>query len=409
MTTTYLGITTYRNQAMRFGIKQADRQQHLFCVGATGTGKSTLLETLAIQDMHNGTGLAFLDPHGDSCQTLLNHVPPHRIDDVIYFSPGDLAYPMAFNPMAKVGKDQRYLATQGIVSVFKNLFGDFWGPRTEHILSNVVATLLEHGQSTMLGINRLVSDESYRHAILRRVNDPFIKAFWEQEFDQYKDAFRQESLSSTRNKVGQFIASPQIRNILGQTKSTLSFRTMIDSKKIFIADLSKGKLSETASNLFGSLLITLFQVAAWDRVDTPPNQRQVFNLFVDEFQNFTTDAFIGTLGEARKFGLALHLATQYSANISQELKAAIIGNVGTTICFRVGEEDAREFSRLMYPTFNAEDLLNLPAYHIYLKLMIDGSTSRPFSAKTLEPDPSMFVGKAQTIIEQSRQRYCSKR
>jgi hypothetical protein len=356
-------------------------------------------------------GLAFLDPMGGAAEELLNYLPAGR--DVIYFNPGDLEHPLSFNLFERVSRDRRFLVADGIVSVFHNLWGDFWGPRTEDILRSVCLTLLEYPKSTLLSMLRIVNDDTYRTEVLKWVRDPHLLAFWHDEFERYREAFREEMLSSPRNKVRQFITSPPIRNVLGQVKSKIDFSDIINNRKILICNLSVGRIGETASNLFGSLIITMLQQAAWQRIDTPPADRADFIVYVDEFQNFTTTAFHTLLSQSRQYNLSLVIANQYLAALESrrydQLKPAIFGNVGTLVSFRVGEGDSFELERMFRPEFSALDLQNLGRQQIYLRLMVDGAASRPFSAETLGVNPEHFVGARDNIVERSRKQYCSPR
>ena len=410
---TYIARTNWRNRHQKFGIKQDDRRRHMYLIGATGTGKTTLMLGCAAQDAHSRhqPGFAFLDPMGGAAEELLDYLPTDR--EVIYFNPGDPEYPLSFNLFERVPRDRRFLVADGIVSVFHNLWGDFWGPRTEDILRSVCLTLLEYPKSTLLSMLRIVNDDAYRGDVLKWVQDPHLLAFWRDEFERYRDAFREEMLSSPRNKVRQFITSPPIRNVLGQVKSKINFSDIIDNRKILVCNLSVGRVGETASNLFGSLIITMLQQAAWQRVDTPPSERADFIVYVDEFQNFTTTAFHTLLSQSRQYHLSLVLANQYLAALDSrrhdQLKPAIFGNVGTLVSFRVGEGDSFELERIFRPEFSALDLQNLGRQQIYLRLMVDGTASRPFSAETLGMNAGLLVGARDAIIARSRRLYCSPR
>lgn len=401
--------TVYHGKEKVFGIKTDDRRRHMYIVGKTGMGKSSLLENMAIQDIQAGKGIGIVDPHGDFAEKILDFIPKQRINDVIYFNPADIDYPVAFNVMEKVDFSQRHLVAAGLLGVFKKIWPDVWSARMEYILNNTILALLEIPGTTLLGINRMLSDKEYRDKIVSKITDPTIKAFWLKEFAQYPPRFREEAVAPIQNKVGQFISSPLIRNIVGQVKSSIDMRKVMDEGKILILNLSKGRIGEDPSRLLGALLITKLQLAAMSRVNIPEGERKDFFLYVDEFQNFATEAFANILSEARKYRLSLILTHQYITQIEEVVRDAIFGNVGTLICFRVGGEDAEFLEKEFKPEFNLYDLANLPKYHIYLKLMIDGVASRPFSAQTLPPFPLSEISYKEKIIKVSREHYATER
>jgi CxxC-x17-CxxC domain-containing protein len=410
---TIIGETNFRNQNRKFGIKPLDRTRHLYIIGKTGTGKTTLSENMAIQDIQRGNGLAVIDPHGEFAENVLNFVPASRINDVIYFNPADLEYPIAFNAIEKVDAEYRHLVASGLMGVFKKIWPDVWSARMEYILHNTILALLEYPGSTLLGINRMLADKDYRKKVVEKISDSSVKSFWINEFAKYPDKFREEAVAPIQNKVGQFISSPLIRNIIGQTKSSVDFRQIMDEKKIFIVNLSKGRIGEDASRLLGALCITKLQLAAMSRVDIPEKDRVPFYLYVDEFQNFATESFANILSEARKYQLSLILAHQYIDQLVQGentvVKDAVFGNVGTMVTFRVGAADAEFLEPEYEPEFEKNDLINLGFAQIYIKLMIDGMSSRPFSANTLAPPPRPEKINTEKIIKVSRERYASAR
>lgn len=401
---TLLGETNYRNNRKRFGIKPADRQRHIYTIGQTGTGKSTLLLNLIAQDIAAGRGLAVIDPHGDLVERALDLVPPERINDVVYFNPADVDFPIGFNPLEQRPDQQLHLIASGLVETFKKIWKDSWGPRLEYILRNAILALVEAGSSTVLGIPRLLTDPVYRAEVLKRVKDPVVKTFWEIEYELYPKVFRTETISPIQNKVGQFLSTALVRNVLGQVRTRFDLRQIMDEGKILLVNLAKGKLGEDNSALLGSLLVTSLAQTAMSRANLSPEQRQPFAVFIDEFQNFASESFGGTLSEMRKYGLQLVLAHQYLAQMPELLRSAVFGNVGSVIAFRIGGEDARYLEQEFCPAFNATDLLSLPSYEVYLKLSIDGRTSDAFSASTLPP-PTESLGNASKIVAQSRQRY----
>ncbi len=402
---TFFGETTFRNRRRKFGIKLDDRRRHFYAIGKTGVGKTAMMENMAIQDIQNGHGIGFIDPHGEAADNILRFVPSTRINDVIYFNPADLSYPIAFNVMENINPDQRHLISSGLMGVFKKIWPDVWSARMEYILNNTILALLEYPDATLLGINRMFSDSEFRKKVVEKVEDPIIKAFWLNEYAMYSKQYETEATAAIQNKVGQFISNPLIRNIVGQVKSTINIREIMDTRKIFIANISKGRIGEDNSKLLGSLIITKLQLAAMSRVDIPEPKREDFYLYVDEFQNFATSSFATILSEARKYRLSLILGHQYITQMEEEVRDAVFGNMGTITSFRVGPEDAEFLEKEFGPEFMATDLVNLPKYNIYVKLMIDGISGRPFSAETLpplEPPKEVDVDK---IINSSRERY----
>ncbi len=397
--------TDFRNQQQKFGIKKDDRRRHIYIIGKTGTGKTTLLENMAIQDIQEGRGVAIVDPHGEFAEKMLDFVPSHRINDIIYFNPADLDFPIAFNAIERVDAEHRHLVASGLVGVFKKIWSETWGPRLEYVLRNAILALLEYPGSTLLGIMRLLVDKVYRQKVVEKIKDPVVKSFWVDEFSKYRGNFEVEAIAPIQNKVGQFLTNPLIRNIVGQTKSTINIREIMDEQKIFIVNLSKGRIGEDTSNLMGAMLITRLQLAAMSRVDIEEDKRRDFYLYVDEFQNFATESFANILSEARKYHLNLILAHQYITQVPEEVRDAVFGNVGTMISFRVGASDAEFLEKEFEPEFTVNDLVGLGFAQIYLKLMINGFSSRPFSAKTLPPIQKPEVSHRESIIKVSRERY----
>ena len=372
---------------------------------------------MAIQDIQQGRGVGFVDPHGESAERLLDFVPPNRVNDVVYFNPADLDYPLAFNVMEKVDTEYHHLVASGLMGVFKKIWPDVWSARMEYILNNAILALLEYPGSTLLGVNRMLADPDYRRKVVDKIQDPMVKSFWVNEFARYTQRLETEATAAIQNKVGQFISNPLIRNIIGQVKSSIDMRKVMDEGKILIANISKGRIGEDNSRLLGALVITKLQLAAMSRVDTPEEKRRDFYLYVDEFQNFATDAFINILSEARKYRLCLTLANQYLGQLeemtpggrSTKVRDAVFGNVGTIICFRVGAEDGEFLEKEFIPEFTIDDLVNLGKYNIYLKLMINGLAGRPFSAETLPPIPMPEKSSREKIIKVSRERYGTQR
>lgn len=404
----FFAKTNFRNQERVFGIKTDDRTRHMYIIGKTGMGKTNLLENLVVQDIRNGHGVCYIDPHGDTAEKLLKAVPSNRINDVIYLNPADQNFPLAFNVMESVDPDYRHLVASGLIGVFKKIWADSWGPRLEYILRNAILALLEYPGSTLLGVTRILVDKKYREKVVDKVTDPVIRQFWIDEFPKWSDKVLQEVVSPIQNKVGQFLSSSLIRNIVGQTKSSFDIRDIMDNRKILILNLSKGRIGEDNSALLGAMMITKIQLAAMGRVDIPEEMRNDFYLYVDEFQNFATESFANILSEARKYRLNLILANQYITQIDEKVRDAIFGNAGTIISFRVGATDAEFLEKEFAPVFVQNDIVNLPKYNIYLKLMIDGIAGDAFSATTLPP---VYIedtkDNEEKIIAISRERYAS--
>ncbi len=408
----YFAETDSRNQHVKFGIKASDRTRHVYIIGKTGMGKSTLLENMAVQDIQNGEGLAFIDPHGKTAELLLDYVPQERIKDVVYFAPFDLDYPISFNVMEDVGFERRHLVANGLMSAFKKIWVDAWSARMEYILNNILLSLLEYPDSTLIGVNRMLVDKDYRKKVVDNISDPSVKAFWTDEFAKYGEKYMQEAGAAIQNKIGQFIANPMVRNIIGQPRSSFDMRKIMDERKILIINLSKGRVGEGNANLLGSMLITKIYLAAMSRADLSPttmNKTPNFYLYVDEFQSFANESFADILSEARKYKLNLTIAHQYIEQMSEEVRAAVFGNVGTMIAFRVGAFDAEILEKEFAPYFEAQDLVNLGFVQIYLKLMIDGISSHPFSANTLPPIPKPIVSEKEAIVEASRASFAQSR
>jgi hypothetical protein len=409
---TYFAQADYRNKLTPFGIKAEDRTRHVYVIGKTGMGKSTLLENMAVQDLRNGEGMAFIDPHGGTAELLLDYVPEDRINDVVYFAPFDTDYPVAFNIMEDVGHDKRHLVANGLMSAFKKIWVDAWSARMEYILNNTILALLEYPDATLLGVNRMFTDKDYRKKVVDHITDPSIKSFWVDEYAKYTDRYTQEATPAIQNKVGQFVSNPLIRNIIGQPKSTFNIREMMDQKKILIMNLSKGKVGDQNTNLLGSMLITKIYLAAMSRADATRDEMAElpnFYFFVDEFQSFANESFADILSEARKYHLNLTIAHQYIEQMQEEVRAAVFGNVGTMITFRVGSFDADVLEKEFLPAFSAEDIVNLDKYQLYLRLMIDGVGSRPFSAVALPPIPRAAHSFKEEILKHSREFFGRKR
>ncbi|MEQ1500192.1 MAG: DUF87 domain-containing protein [Parcubacteria group bacterium] len=409
---TYFAETDARNKRIKFGIKAKDRLKHMYVIGKTGMGKSTLLENLAIQDIQNGNGLAFIDPHGGTAEKLLDYIPENRIKDVLYFAPFDMEHPVSFNVMEDIGIDKRHLVVNGLMSTFEKIWVDAWSARMAYILNNTLLALLEYPGSTLLGVNRMLSDKEYRKKVVANIQDTSVKAFWVEEFGKWTEKFIAEAIPAIQNKVGQFTSNPLVRNLLGQAKSTFDIRKMMDEKKILIINLSKGRVGEGNANLLGSMLITKIYLAAMSRADADEKdlaKLPSFYLYVDEFQSFANKSFADILSEARKYKLSLTIAHQYIEQMEEEVRDAVFGNVGTMITFRVGAFDAEVLEKEFAPTFEAADLVNLGFAQIYLKLMIDGVSSQPFSATTMGPIARPEINFKDVVIASSREQFARPR
>jgi len=406
----YFARTDFRNTNRLFGIKRKDRRQHMYVVGKTGTGKTALLNNFAVQDIANGEGLCVIDPHGEFVEGLLDKIPEERINDVIYFNPADPNFHIGFNILDLPDTKYKHLVASGLMGIFTKIWSNVWSARMEYILNNAILALLENPGSTLLGINRILVDKDFRQKIVANVKDPVIKAFWVNEYEQWRDQFRNEAIAPIQNKVGQFLSTAMIRNIVGQEKSTIDIFDLMNEKKILLVNVSKGRIGEDNSALLGAMLITKIQLASMERVRIPEEERADFYLYVDEFQNFATDSFAGILSEARKYRLNLIIAHQYIGqlvtDVSTKVRDAVFGNVGTMIIFRIGAADAEYLENEFEPEFVIQDMVNLPNYSVYLKLMVDGITCRPFSAKTMPPfNVEASEDIKDKIIETSRRLY----
>ena len=405
---TYFAETDSRNQRLKFGIKSRDRTRHMYVIGKSGVGKSTLLENMAIQDIQHGEGVAVLDPHGSFAEKMLEYIPEHRLKDVVYFAPFDTENPISFNVLEDVGPDRRHLVVSGLMSTFKKIWVDAWSARMEYILTNTLLALLEYPGATLLGVNRMLSEKGFRKKVVDNITDASVKAFWTEEFANYTERMAAEAVPAIQNKIGQFTANPLVRNIIGQPKSTFDIRKIMDEQKILIINLSKGRIGDTNTSLLGSMIITKIYLGAMSRAELSHNRiggLPNFYFYVDEFQSFANETFADILAEARKYKLALIIAHQYVAQMEEKVRDAVFGNVGTTISFRVGPLDAELLEKVFAPQFTANDIINLGMAEIYLSLMINDIGSQPFSAKTLPPLPRPAITFRNDAIESSRKTY----
>ena len=403
----FFAKTEFKNKITNFGIKQKDRRRHLYVIGKTGTGKTTLIANMAIDDMKKKHGIAVIDPHGDLSEILLNYVSSHRVNDVCYLDPANKDFPFSINILEVKDPEQAELIASGIISIFQKLYSFSWGPRLEHILRNTLLTLVKTPGNTLVDIPRILTDRNFRQKILEKLNDPVLLNFWQREFEKMPDRFQQEAIAPILNKVGQFVSSTSIRNIIGQPRSTVDLEKIMNEGKILILNLSQGRLGEDNSALLGAMIITKLQLAAMNRVDIPEEQRKDFYLYVDEFQNFATNSFIKILSEARKYRLNLCLANQYMAQIDEPVQKAIFGNAGSLISFAVGAEDAFILEKEFGSIFTQKNLVSLSNFQIVLKLTIDNLASRPFFAYTL-PLPKSKNQNREKVIKTSNNRYSYK-
>ena len=380
----YLGHTNGRD-AQRFGIKQADRLSHIYIIGKTGTGKSTLIETLICQDIAAGRGCALLDPHGDLVERIAGTLPDRRAGNVVYFDVSDPHIGYGYNPFVRVSPGLRPLVASGLMDVFKKMWDDSWGPRMEHILRNALLALLDQPHATMPDILTLLTSRSFRERAIDNIANKQVRAFWQSEFPKYSVRLQADGISPIQNKVGAFLADPKLRRILTREDGQIRLRQIMDEGKVLLINLSQGKIGADSASLFGGLLVTSVGSAAYSRAYIPEDRRRPFFLYVDEFQSFTTLAFANMLAGLRKFGVGTVLAHQYLHQLDTDLRHAVLGNAGTLIAFRLGAYDARQLAAELEPAFDEHDLLTLANHDIYLKLMIDGAPSRPFSATTIAP------------------------
>ncbi|MDR0370060.1 MAG: type IV secretion system DNA-binding domain-containing protein [Candidatus Peribacteria bacterium] len=409
-TLTVLGNTDYRGDKIRFGIKEEDKFRHVYIVGKTGTGKSTFISNMIISDMQAGNGLCILDPHGELVDTIVESIPSHRINDVILFDISDTEYPIGFNLLQADNEDEKNRIASGVVSTFQKLFDNSWGPRLEYILRNVVLSIIDYPNATLMHILRVLTDKEFREEVISHVKDSVLLKFWNNEFNKRQDRQREEAVGPITNKVGQFLSSRLVRNVFGQPRSRLSMRKAMDEGKIVLVNLSKGKIGEDNANMIGSLLVTKIQIDAMARADIAAHLRRPFYLYIDEFQNFATKSFATILSEARKYKLSLIVANQYTSQLDEEIKNAIFGNVGSIVAFTLGYDDAAIMTSQFKELVGVNDLISLPKFTTYTRLMIDGISSDPFSMKILPPyQPEGGVEYIEKIRRQSRQRYAMER
>lgn len=407
---TYIAETNFRRAEQKFGIKRTDRRQHMYVIGKTGVGKTAFLKNMALQDIDNGQGLAIIDPHGEFVEEILENIPSHRIKDVVYFNPVDMEHPVSFNIMEPSDPKYKHLIASGLIGIFTKIWANVWSARMEYILANCILALLDTPGTTLLGIPRMLVDRDYRQKIINNLKDPVVKSFWVNEYEEWDPRYRNEAIAPVQNKVGQFLNVSFVRNIVGQAKNTIDIEDIMNNQKILLVNVSKGRIGEDNAAILGAMIITKIQLSAMERVRIPEDERKDFYLYVDEFQNFATDSFVNILSEARKYRLDLIIAHQYIGQLvtgeSNAVRDAVFGNVGTMLSFRVGAADAEFLEPEFTPEFEQNDLVRLDNRNIYIKLMIDGITSRPFSARTITLAPIVKDDKKrEEIINMSRLKY----
>jgi hypothetical protein len=406
--TTYIGNRSVWGGEMSFGISAEDRRQHLYAVGKTGTGKTTLLRNLICQDIERGFGVGLIDPHGDLAEEILDCIPAWRADHVLYFNPADDDYPVGFNLVGASMHDGHHFDSSSLVSAFKHLWRDSWGPRLEYVLYAAVAALMECQNVSLLGVPRMLVDARFRVWVVNQVHDPIVRSFWENEFERFDKRLLSEIIAPIQNKVGQLLMAAPLRNVFGQIRSRINPRFIMDHERIFIANLSKGRLGEDKANLLGSLLVSKFQTAAMSRSDIPENERRDFYLYIDEFPNFTTDSFAGILSEARKYRLNLTLAHQYIEQMTDEVRAAVFGNVGSIVSFRVGLTDAQMLANEFGSDYSPTQFTELANYEVRAKLLQNGEYGEPFLGRTHFPSPFLHGHRAR-LMKLSQERFGTKR
>jgi hypothetical protein len=405
----FIGRTNYvaalEEKKFIFGIKRVDRRRHVYIIGKSGVGKSKLLELLIRQDIASGYGLCLIDPHGDVIDALLDFIPKERVEDVCLIDPSDVNYPVSFNPLQNVDPLFKHQLTQGLIEVMEKQFGANWTPRLEHVFRFTCLALLDYPYATMRGMISMLTDRNYRQKVIEYITDDMVRRFWAIEFADWSEKFDTDAIIPLVNKLGQFLSDPLLRNIFGQKDNKIDLEELLNNQKIILINLSKGRLGEENSSFFGSMFITKIKQAGMARANLPERERKDFYLYVDEFHNLVTETFENLMSEARKYGLCLTVAHQYVGQLIPRVQAAVLGNVGTIIIFRVGGEDAVKLKPEMAPVFDVKDMINLGTQEFYIKMTIDGETHDPFSAETLKVLPPPHPSYRDQIIAASRRKY----
>ncbi len=405
----FIGRTNYvaalEEKRFIFGLKRADRRRHLYIIGKSGVGKSKLQELLVRQDIANGQGLCVIDPHGEFIDDVLEFIPKSRIDDVCYIDPSDTEYPISFNPLQNVDPAFKHQLTQGLIEVLSKQFGSNWTPRLEHVFRFTTLALLDYPYATMRGMISMLTDRNYRQKVIEYIQDDMVKRFWAIEFADWSEKFDTDAIIPLVNKLGQFMSDPMLRNIFGQRENKVNLEELMNTKKIILINLSKGKIGEENSSFFGAMFLTKIKQAGMARAKMDARERNDFYLYVDEFQNIVTETFENILSESRKYGINLTVAHQYMGQLSKKIQNAVLGNVGSIICFRVGGEDAVALKPEFAPIFDVKDMINLGIGEFYIKMTIDGESYDPFSAESLKVLPAPYDSNKEAVIRASREKY----
>lgn len=405
----FFGISNYKatleEKRFVFGIKRADRRRHMYMIGKSGSGKSKLLELLVRSDFWQSQGVCVIDPHGDLVNALLDAIPEKRAEDVILIDPSDFNFPVSFNPLANIRNDEKYHVAQGLLEVMKKQFGSNWTPRLEHVFRFVCLAMLDYPEATMNGMIKLLSDRNYRQEVIKHIQDDMVKRFWAIEFADWSERFDNEAIIPLLNKLSEFLSNPLLRHIFAQVDNKIDFEEIMNTQKILLINLSKGKLGEENSNFFGSMFITKLHQAGMARAYIPEEKRSDFYIYVDEFQNFMTNTFTNLFSESRKYGICMTVAHQYIGQLTAEIKTTVLGNVGSIVVFRVGGDDAAQLVPEMTPVFSSQDMINLGVREFYIKMAIDGQTYNPFSAETLPVYLPEYASSRKRIIEHTHKRY----
>lgn len=402
---TFFGLTNFRGQKSKFGIKREDRRRHLYVVGKSGSGKSKLLETLIIDDILDGKGVCVMDPHGDLIQNIIKYIPAEKAKDIIYFNIGDLEHPLSFNPLENVSLDMKQQVTQGLIEVFEKFFGGDWSPKIEHVFRYTCLAMLDYPDSTLVGMMKMLTNRKFRQKVIPEITDSVVKHFWANEFSSWSEKFDNEAILPLVNKLGQFLSNHLIRNIVAQPKNKFNFNDIMNNQKVLLIELSKGKLGEENAALLGAMMITKVYQTAMERAKLPEADRKEFYLYIDEFQNFATETFENILSESRKYRLLLTISHQYLAQVPSDIKGTVFGNIGSIIAMRVGADDGAYLSNEFTPIFGTEDFINLGVREMLIKMSIDGQTTQPFSATTVDVPPPPVPDASQAIIDYSREHY----
>ncbi|MCX6754358.1 MAG: type IV secretion system DNA-binding domain-containing protein [Candidatus Nomurabacteria bacterium] len=405
----FIGRTNYvaalEEKKFVFGIKRVDRRRHMYIIGKSGVGKSKLQELMIRQDIAYGHGVCIIDPHGELVHDILDFIPKERVDDVCIVDPDDVAYPVSFNPLADINPTFKHQLTHGFIEVLRKQFGSNWTPRLEHIFRFTLLALMDYKEATMQGMILMLTDSAYRDKVIENIKDDMVHKFWSVEFEHWALKFDTDTIIPLVNKLGQFLSDPMLRNIFGQQKNKINIEQLMNDKKILLINLSKGKIGEENSSLFGSIFLTKIKQAGMERVIHGAKESNDFYLYIDEFHNIITDTFENLLSEARKYGINLIVSHQYIGQLLPKLQQAVLGNISTIVSFRVGGDDATKLKPEFAPVFDVKDMINLGVGEFYIKMTIDGESYDPFSAETLRVLEPTHVSYRSEIIEASRRKY----